>query len=79
VRIASFSSKGEDVLAGQEVFLKNDLMEYGSIFGHGSYLGPDFTTDYPHRAALIANEPKGSSSETPRDAPSPISKQSGLR
>ena len=23
---------GEDVLAGQEVLLKNDLMEYGSIF-----------------------------------------------
>src|SRR5215472_2056573 len=32
---------GEDVLAGQEVFLKNGLMEYGSIFGHGAYLGPD--------------------------------------
>ena len=27
-------------------------MEYGSIFGHGAYLGPDFTTEYLHRAAL---------------------------
>jgi nitric oxide reductase subunit B len=27
-------------------------MEYGSIFGHGAYLGPDFTDDYLHRAAL---------------------------
>jgi nitric oxide reductase subunit B len=27
-------------------------MEYGSIFDHGAYLGPDFTTDYLHRAAL---------------------------
>jgi nitric oxide reductase subunit B len=26
-------------------------MEYGSIFGHGAYLGPDFTADYLHRAA----------------------------
>lgn len=43
---------GEDVLAGQEVLLKNGLMEYGSIFGHGAYLGPDFTGDYLHRAAL---------------------------
>ena len=47
---------GEDVLAGQEVFLKNGLMEYGSIFGHGAYLGPDFTADYLHRAALISDE-----------------------
>ena len=47
---------GEDVSAGQEVFLKNGLMEYGSIFGHGAYLGPDFTADYLHRAALIAND-----------------------
>src|SRR5215470_2691344 len=46
----------EDVLAGQEVFLKNGLMEYGSIFGHGAYLGPDFTADYLHRAALISND-----------------------
>src|SRR5579885_3557469 len=43
---------GEDVLAGQGVFLRNGLMEYGSIFGHGAYLGPDFTADYLHRAAL---------------------------
>src|SRR5215469_14226584 len=60
---------GEDVLAGQEVFLKNGLMEYGSIFGHGAYLGPDFTADYLHRAALIANELNGgSSSQTPQEA-----------
>jgi len=42
----------EDVIAGQGVFLRNGLMEYGSIFGHGAYLGPDYTADYLHRAAL---------------------------
>jgi len=41
-----------DVLAGQGIFLSNGLMEYGSIFGHGAYLGPDFTAEYLHRAAL---------------------------
>jgi nitric oxide reductase subunit B len=30
---------GADVTAGQEVFLKNGLMEYGSIFGHGRLVG----------------------------------------
>ncbi len=43
---------GADILAGQRVFLENGLMEYGSIFGHGAYLGPDFTAQYLHRAAL---------------------------
>lgn len=41
-----------DVMAGQSIFLQNGLMEYGSIFGHGAYLGPDFTAEYLHRAAL---------------------------
>ena len=40
-----------DIRDGQRVFLRNGLMEYGSIFGHGAYLGPDFTDDYLHRAA----------------------------
>jgi nitric oxide reductase subunit B len=43
-----------DVIAGQKLFLGKGLMEYGSIFGHGAYLGPDFTADYLHRAALLA-------------------------
>jgi len=47
---------GNDITAGQEVFLKNGLMEYGSIFGHGAWLGPDFTTDYLHRAAEMSND-----------------------
>src|SRR6516164_6767848 len=42
----------DDIVAGQQIFLGNGLMEYGSIFGHGAYLGPDFTADYLHRAAL---------------------------
>src|ERR1051326_2656945 len=49
----------EDIVSGQEVFLSNGLMEYGSIFGHGAYLGPDFTADYLHRAALIAIDQYG--------------------
>ena len=31
---------GEDISKGQQVFLHNGLMEYGSVFGHGAYLGP---------------------------------------
>jgi nitric oxide reductase subunit B len=48
-----------DVAGGQEVFLRNGLMEYGTIFGHGAYLGPDFTADYLHRAALLVRQTYG--------------------
>jgi nitric oxide reductase subunit B len=41
----------DDIRGGQQVFLRNGLMEYGSVFGHGGYLGPDYTADYLHRAA----------------------------
>src|SRR5262245_25399483 len=44
---------GSEVSQGQQVFLNNGLMEYGSVFGHGAYLGPDYTADYLRRAANI--------------------------
>jgi len=57
----------QDVVDGQGVFLRNGLMEYGSIFGHGAYLGPDFTADYLHRAALLViDEYGGPSSDRAR-------------
>jgi nitric oxide reductase subunit B len=45
---------GANIMAGQGTFLRNGLMEYGSIFSHGAYLGPDFTADYLHRAAVLS-------------------------
>jgi nitric oxide reductase subunit B len=33
---------GDDVRHGQDVFLKRGLMDNGTIWGHGGYLGPDF-------------------------------------
>lgn len=37
---------GDDITAGQETFLRRGLQQYGSIVGHGAYLGPDFTAEY---------------------------------
>jgi nitric oxide reductase subunit B len=48
-----------DVERGQEVFLNNGLMEYGSVFGHGAYLGPDYTADYLRRASDYVNRSYG--------------------
>jgi nitric oxide reductase subunit B len=47
---------GDDVMAGQQLFQRYGLMEFGSIFGHGAYLGPDFTAEYLHEAAGAASE-----------------------
>ena len=56
---------GNDVRAGQDVFLRNGLMQFGSIFGHGGYLGPDFTADYLHRAAVIVESTYGGDARRP--------------
>lgn len=62
-----------DIVAGQKVFLRYGLMEYGSIFGHGAYLGPDFTADYLRRSAnfveqlYAAKDPSGARSRTAQD------------
>lgn len=41
-----------DVEAGQAVFLKYGLMDNGTIWGHGGYLGPDFSAQTLHGLAL---------------------------
>ena len=46
----------DDILAGQQVFLKYGLMENGTIWGHGAYLGPDFSAEYLHTLAVDTEE-----------------------
>jgi nitric oxide reductase subunit B len=58
-----------DITAGQAVFLKYGLMENGSIWGHGAYLGPDFSAQYLHNlyddaADIIARQKFGRSSSS---------------
>ena len=36
----------EDITHGQNIFLTRGLQQYGSILGHGAYLGPDYTAEY---------------------------------
>ncbi|GAW68479.1 nitric oxide reductase [Geoanaerobacter pelophilus] len=37
---------GDDIKEGQHLFQRYGLMQYGTLFGHGAYLGPDFTAQY---------------------------------
>src|SRR6202158_699388 len=48
---------GADIQMGQEVFLKYGLMEHGTLWGHGAYLGPDYSAEYLHRLAEICSGP----------------------
>lgn len=46
-----------DIEKGQNVWQSLGGMECGSIWGHGSYVAPDWTADWLHREALfILNE-----------------------
>ncbi len=38
----------EQIKGGQAVYQKYGLMDYGSVLGHGSYLGPDYTAEALH-------------------------------
>lgn len=47
----------DEIQNGQNVWQAMGGMEMGSIWGHGSYVAPDWTADYLHRESLfILNE-----------------------
>jgi nitric oxide reductase subunit B len=39
----------DDIQQGQELFRKRNLMNYGTVLGHGAYLGPDYTAEALHK------------------------------
>ena len=47
---------GADIQKGQEVFFKYGLMEHGSLWGHGAYLGPDYSAEYLHRLSEVTRD-----------------------
>jgi len=57
------------ILAGQSVWRAMGGMELGSIWGHGSYVAPDWTADWLHReATFILNEWAAAERQTSYDA-----------
>jgi nitric oxide reductase subunit B len=46
----------EDVVSGKGGFQKADLMDYGSIYGMGSYFGEDYTASTLVRLGLLTRE-----------------------
>lgn len=66
---------GDDVMAGQHIFQKYGLMQHGTIFGHGAYLGPDFTAQYLHHAGLAMLEYYSPGSKPTPDAEARVKRE----
>jgi nitric oxide reductase subunit B len=45
---------GEDIMKGQQIYFARGGQHIGTIWGHGSYLAPDWSADYLHRLAVYA-------------------------
>jgi nitric oxide reductase subunit B len=43
---------GDDIRDGQAVFLRYGLMNNGTIWGHGAYLGPDYSAEALHQVGI---------------------------
>ncbi|MBN2008006.1 nitric-oxide reductase large subunit [candidate division KSB1 bacterium] len=55
---------GKDILAGQSYYFSRGGQHIGTIWGHGSYLAPDWSADYLHRLGLfIAARNNGAQSQ----------------
>ncbi|WP_226436796.1 nitric-oxide reductase large subunit, partial [Rhodococcus yananensis] len=57
----------EEITEGQQIFLRRGLQQYGSVMGHGGYLGPDYTAEY---LRLSAEHIRGQLDETGVQDPS---------
>lgn len=44
---------GNDIKNGQKLYLSRGGQDMGTIWGHGSYLAPDWSADYLHRSGLF--------------------------
>ena len=47
---------GEDIQRGQAVWQSTGGMQQGSIWGHGSYVAPDWSADWLHREAIALRD-----------------------
>lgn len=59
---------GDYITRGQELFQSRGLLQYGSVLGHGAYLGPDYTAEYLRMATNdVADQLRGQGVTDPRD------------
>ena len=58
-----------EITRGQQTFVRRGLQQYGSVMGHGGYLGPDYTADYLRRSSeLVLDDLTNSGIQDPQGA-----------
>ncbi len=68
-----------EIAAGQNVWQAMGGMEVGSVWGHGSYVAPDWTADYLHREIVSVLEQYAQASGSGSFAALPPEQQAALR
>ena len=64
----------DDIVAGKGGFQKADLMDYGSIYGMGSYFGEDYTASTLVRLGVLTKQALAGTSVTPPGTKAPGNK-----
>ena len=64
----------DDIVAGKGGFQKADLMDYGSIYGMGSYFGEDYTASTLVRLGVLTKQSLANSGATPPGTKAPGNK-----
>jgi nitric oxide reductase subunit B len=65
---------GDDIVAGKGGFQKADLMDYGSIYGMGSYFGEDYTASTLVRLGVLTKQSLARSAATPPGTTEPAAR-----
>ena len=68
-----------EIAAGQNVWQAMGGMQVGSIWGHGSYVAPDWTADYLHRESVITLDRFARGAGAASYAALPEEQKAGLR
>ncbi|MDO9021583.1 MAG: nitric-oxide reductase large subunit [Deltaproteobacteria bacterium] len=68
-----------EIAAGQNVWQAMGGMEVGSVWGHGSYVAPDWTADYLHRESVLTLDQYAREAGRASYAASPAEQQAAWR
>src|SRR6476646_12186280 len=69
----------EEISNGQNIWQAMGGMESGSIWGHGSYVAPDWSADWLHREATFVLDVWARDAGAPSYAEAPLELQAALR
>ncbi len=69
----------DDIPSGQNVWQAMGGMQVGSIWGHGSYVAPDWTADYLHRESMLVLDQYARQSGAASYAAAPPESQAAFR